>query len=1005
MRKHRIGLSIVSMVLVLCLLAGGTMAWFTDTEKVGAGFTAGVLDIRVEPGEDTTLPLTFENLRPMQYDAFLAEINAAGNGNETTEGFAPAPVYFQPVVVRNDGTLPVYIELSVEALDMSQEACLEGGEEKIVLDSGSVTWDQDGKDGSCTNGLADVLQLVLFESNGSGWNVVSSNLNLAAQGEPYAPGVVLPAGSGQKEYVIGAYLPETVDNAYQGKHFHGNLVAKAFQTDEGAGAPEEEDGRVTVQWVVQGRNKVVGSYKTEVVFPEGQETVLLVADQSQLPKDCLLVAGESYEATVTKGDKTVSFLVNRPGDGSGSDEENPIWIEDGEDLDRVREGLDKNYKLGGDIDLSAYENWEPIGTNSSFRGSLDGNGYAVTGLAINRSDAQEVGLFGHGLLCSVKDLTIREPDISGGIGSTGALFGILSSGEVTGCSVTGGYVKGSSYTGALFGTLSSGEVTDCSVTGGHVKGSGYTGGLTGRAVNSALENCYASAAVAVETPQDTVYAGGFVGYLGGPSTVKGSTASGEVRLEGSVSDAYLGGFAGNIIGRPTVTNNAATGNVINNGSGGTVFAGGFVGNVNASAVTGNTASGGVTNNGHVSELYLGGAVGYISGGVTIGESSATGNVTNNGAVDEFAYLGGFAGTILSIAQSANGLSAEGDVTNTAQASTLYLGGLLGFIGAGSSMSEGSATGSVTNQGEIETGYIGGLIGDTSQTSHVGQVSATGDVKNSGGATALYLGGITGSVDGMSEVSSASATGNVTNQGEIGTGYIGGVAGRLPQRASAQQVSAAGDVENSGRAATLYLGGVTGEISGSSGAGGASITGNVTNRGEIGTGYIGGLIGYTTQFSNIQRSYVTGAVANKPSAGTCAVGGLMGRVDYGAGANNCYASGSVENASTAAGSSAGGLVGDLSTGGSLRTSYTVSAVYGQSVDNAHPAVGIRVQGATADGLYFLDGKFYIGGEAAGYSGREGGMAAKTEDEMKTAATYQGWDSSVWNLADGAYPTLK
>ena len=977
MRKHRIGLSIVSMVLVLCLLAGGTMAWFTDTEKVGAGFTAGVLDIRVEPGEDTTLPLTFENLRPMQYDAFLAEINAVGNGNETTEGFAPAPVYFQPVVVRNDGTLPVYIELSVEALDMSQEACLEGGEEKIVLDSGSVTWDQDGKDGSCTNGLADVLQLVLFESNGSGWNVVSSNLNLAAQGEPYAPGVVLPAGSGQKEYVIGAYLPETVDNAYQGKHFHGNLVAKAFQTDEGAGAPEEEDGRVTVQWVVQGRNKVVGSYKTEVVFPEGQETVLLVADQSQLPKDCLLVAGESYEATVTKGDKTVSFLVNRPGDGSGSDEENPIWIEDGEDLDRVREGLDKNYKLGGDIDLSAYENWEPIGTNSSFRGSLDGNGYAVTGLAINRSDAQEVGLFGHGLLCSVKDLTIREPDISGGIGSTGALFGILSSGEATGCSVTGG----------------------------HVKGSGYTGGLAGRAVESTLEDCYASAAVAVETPQDTAYAGGFVGYLSGPSTVKGSTASGEVRLEGNVSYAYVGGFAGSITGRPTVTNNAATGNVINNGSGGTVFAGGFAGYVAASTATGNTASGSVTNNGHVSELSLGGAVGQISGGATIGESSATGNVTNNGAVDRIAYQGGFAGVIFSIAQPADGLSAEGDVTNTAQASTLYLGGLLGLIGGGSSMSEGSATGSVTNQGEIGTGYIGGLIGDTSQSSHVGQVSAAGDVENSGGATTLYLGGITGSVDGMSEVSDASATGSVNNQGEVGTGYIGGVAGRLDQGASAQQVSAAGDVENSGRAATLYLGGVTGEITGGSGAGGASITGNVTNRGEIGTGYIGGLTGYATQASNIQGSYVTGAVANKPSAGTCAVGGLIGKAEFGAGANNCYASGSVENASTAAGSSTGGLVGNLYTGGSLRTSYTVSAVYGQSVDNAHPAVGIRTQSATADGLYFLDGKFYIGGEAAGYGDRGSGMAAKTEDEMKTAATYQGWDSSVWNLADGAYPTLK
>ena len=50
-KKTRVVLSAISILLVLGILAGGTMAWFTDTEAVQAGVTAGVLDIHVKPGE------------------------------------------------------------------------------------------------------------------------------------------------------------------------------------------------------------------------------------------------------------------------------------------------------------------------------------------------------------------------------------------------------------------------------------------------------------------------------------------------------------------------------------------------------------------------------------------------------------------------------------------------------------------------------------------------------------------------------------------------------------------------------------------------------------------------------------------------------------------------------------------------------------------------------------------------------------------------------------------
>ena len=78
-KKSRVVLSSVSVLLVLSLLAGMTMAWFTDTEKVNANFTAGVLDISVKPGETDVTDLTFENLRPMLYDNFYKELEPNGN--------------------------------------------------------------------------------------------------------------------------------------------------------------------------------------------------------------------------------------------------------------------------------------------------------------------------------------------------------------------------------------------------------------------------------------------------------------------------------------------------------------------------------------------------------------------------------------------------------------------------------------------------------------------------------------------------------------------------------------------------------------------------------------------------------------------------------------------------------------------------------------------------------------------------------------------------------------
>ena len=221
------------------------MAWFTDTEKVNTNFTAGILDISVKPGEAASTDLTFDNLRPMQFENFEKEL--AGNGsdkwtndvtqNNTTGVYPgdykePVPAYFKPVVITNDGTLPTKVQISLEL----GEGCADG-EPALTEDGFTIT---QGKTEACDNGLKEALKVFVYynrnDPNSGAWTQVADvNLNTDYAGaddgarDTYTT-VMIPAGESVR-YVIAGYLPENAGNAYQGQHYHGKLVLNAYQMD------------------------------------------------------------------------------------------------------------------------------------------------------------------------------------------------------------------------------------------------------------------------------------------------------------------------------------------------------------------------------------------------------------------------------------------------------------------------------------------------------------------------------------------------------------------------------------------------------------------------------------------------------------------------------------------------------------------------------------------------------------------------------------------------------
>ncbi len=248
--KRKLAMSAVAILVVLTLVAGATMAWFTDTEKVNANFTAGVLDITV--GGDTDKDsgaLEFINMRPMEKATFEEEANAVLNGEDfyAGKGYDPyIPVYAREISISNAGTLPAYLKFTFNDVKPSDEI-------RNVIPNGVNGVKQDGK-APCENDLAKNLDgekegkynpyfhFALLEKDGANWNVVKY-LSLAdlkedgyvltdeTTGEP----ILIPAQTTwEGTYAIGAYLDENAGNQYQGKHYHTEFVVQAAQTDEGA---------------------------------------------------------------------------------------------------------------------------------------------------------------------------------------------------------------------------------------------------------------------------------------------------------------------------------------------------------------------------------------------------------------------------------------------------------------------------------------------------------------------------------------------------------------------------------------------------------------------------------------------------------------------------------------------------------------------------------------------------------------------------------------------------
>lgn len=321
----------------------------------------------------------------------------------------------------------------------------------------------------------------------------------------------------------------------------------------------------------------------------------------------------------------------------------------------------KYYMLMNDIDASATAAWNdddtttptlegfsPIGNSSSyhFRGIFRGQGYKITGLTINRSSTNNVGLFGYvGSGGEVRDLGLEGGSVTGS-SSAGGLAGCSSSGVISNCYATGPVI-GTSFAGGLIGFNTGGTVTDCHAAG-VVTGGWPAGGLVGSNYPGVISNCYATGAVTGGSTD--------VGGLAGQNFF--GTIS-NCHSTGAVTGSYynVGGLVGYNYGS-TIVNSYATGPVM-----GTSRVGGLVG-VCYGTVSRCYATSVVTGT-----ALVGGLVGGNSGAIT--NCYAVGSATGTGD-----YVGGLAG-VNSYPGVISNCYAIGAVTGDQ-----CVGGLVGAINSG-----------------------------------------------------------------------------------------------------------------------------------------------------------------------------------------------------------------------------------------------------------------------------------------------------------------------------------
>ncbi len=147
-------------------------------------------------------------------------------------------------------------------------------------------------------------------------------------------------------------------------------------------------------------------------------------------------------------------------------------------------------EMTSETDSTKVRHWTPISNNrEKYKGTFNGNNHTVSGLYVNNTETNYVGLFG----CIGENGAVENTGVINsyfnGNDYVGSVAGYNSRGAITNCYNTGEVSGSEWYVGGLAGNNSIGAITNCYNTG-TVSGTSYVGGVAGSNSNGTITNCY-----------------------------------------------------------------------------------------------------------------------------------------------------------------------------------------------------------------------------------------------------------------------------------------------------------------------------------------------------------------------------------------------------------------------------------------------------------------------------------------------------------------------------------
>ena len=312
-----------------------------------------------------------------------------------------------------------------------------------------------------------------------------------------------------------------------------------------------------------------------------------------------MTAAADNSAPAEVNDKTTLFA------GGTGTAEDPWQISTAEQLYRIHDDLTAHYILIADIDLSAYENWTPIGAFQSlsdapedaevphpdyaFTGTFNGDGHTISNLTVSSDAPMGAGLFGCAAgtengAAYIRNFTLKNVNVSGFYlvgGAVGLQFmncpvsdihlvgentltgmqgigGIVGTGFdlISNCSATADIVvqgDDGACAGLIAGGTTMSSVKNCEVTGGKITADGNAtwgfGALCGAPWGAAeITDCKVSGTVITVSGENNRLVGGLVGFGGtydptAPAQITGCTVEDVTIIVSETTDS-VGGLIG-----------------------------------------------------------------------------------------------------------------------------------------------------------------------------------------------------------------------------------------------------------------------------------------------------------------------------------------------------------------------------------------------------------------------------------------------------------------------------